>query len=155
MPIDSSSTMRRSPLGSAFAAALLVWFALVSAEPAFLHSCPVHGGASSTHAAAEPATHGDHDSGTAAHSAHASRGAPSAHESSSHDEAPEQHRCACIGDCSSGPAIAGLPAGSTAVIASADWIVRASIARDDSPLVTAPAFLRPYANGPPSGHVIA
>jgi hypothetical protein len=134
---------------------MLLWFALVTAEPALLHSCPVHSGTSSSHAAAA-AEHAEHDFAAGAHASHADAATPAAHESPAHDgDAPEQHRCACIGDCSSGAVITGLPAARPSVVASVQWIVRTSIAPGDAPLVTAPEFLRPYANGPPGGLRIA
>jgi hypothetical protein len=146
--------MRRSPLGNAFAAVMLLWFALVTAEPAVLHSCPVHSG----HVQGSTVNRGEHDaaSGAGDHSHHAASGSPAAQEAQSHDgDAPAAHRCACIGDCSTGTSIAGLPSARVAIATSVEWQVRGTVVRDASPIVTAPEFLRPYANGPPSGRRIA
>lgn len=147
--------MHRSPLGSAFAAVMLLWFALITAEPAVLHSCPVHSGASSPHGSA-PSSHGAGNAAADEHAGHEQHSPVSAHPSQSHDgDTPDQHRCACIGDCSSGPSASGLPAASASPAAAIEWAVRHSVIRDESVIVTAPAFLRPFANGPPAGHRIA
>ena len=129
---------------------MLLWFGLVSAEPALLHACPVHSGVSASHD--DPGTgHGAHGAAVAhaAHSAHASQA------STGQQDAPEKHRCACIGDCSSGTSATGLPEVFAGFATGTEWIAPASIVPDDSATVTAPAFLRPYANGPPRGRRIA
>jgi hypothetical protein len=123
--------MRRRPLDRAFAALLLVWFAIVLAEPAALHACPMHD--------APP------------------QASDAGHSHSHQAPAPrDQHRgCTCIGDCSAGGSVAGVPPRSVHL---ADAPVRchpAALPPAISPAITAPAFLLPYANGPPGGRHVA
>ncbi len=133
---------------------MLLWFALITAGPAVLHPCPVHSGTSAAHGTVG---HGDLEPTAGDHAGHIQHGTPAAQpESHSHGGGdPEQHRCACIGDCSSGTFVSGLPSGHAALVDVAAWTDRTPATRDESAIVTAPAFLRPYANGPPLGLRIA
>jgi len=77
-----------------FAAAMAVWFGLVMAAPAFLHSCP--------QAMASVAAAADAGEGHAAHRAH-------------HSDGQDKNRpidCQCLGSCAVSTA-AALPAGTT------------------------------------------
>ena len=127
--------MRHRPLERALAAFLLLWFALVTVEPVALHSCPVHGWP----AAAATNDHGGHAPVAPAHS----------------DDGDADHQCACIGDCTAAPSVAGLPATRVVLVASTTQRVQVVVPAAESPSATAPEFLRPYANGPPAGHRIA
>jgi hypothetical protein len=76
-----------------FAAWLSLWFALVSVDPASLHSCPMHG-------AVPASAHGD--AGQASHHEHGhdqfGQDAPASPSSG--------HACLCLGDCQTGAAAA-------------------------------------------------
>jgi hypothetical protein len=125
--------MRRTGLERVFAALMLLWFACITGAPASLHSCPVHDavrapGADTTHAAHSheaPSPDGDHTA------------------------------CTCLGDCSAGGMAPGIPAARATLSAVAHAEVRAPLPQPDSPRLTAPAFLLPYANGPPGARRVA
>ncbi len=120
--------MRRTGIGRVSAALLLLWFAVVSGgAPAALHVCPVHDGA-------QAVTGSDH----AAHS---------------HDApADGGHVCTCFGDCATGGVAPGIAAARTNIITAATVEPRAPLPAPDAPAVSAPAFVLPYANGPPGAH---
>src|SRR5688572_23476436 len=124
--------MQRTGLGRVFAALLLLWFAVVTGAPTALHSCPVH---DSTHASAPDLQHTAH-----------SHQLP---DSSDHTA------CTCIGDCAVGGVAPGIPAPRTNVVVAATSQVRAPLPAPDWPAVTAPAFVLPYANGPPGALRVA
>ena len=124
--------MRRKPGTRVIAAFLAAWFTLVANEHAPLNPCPMHGDLPL--AAAAPVhshSHGDAAPAQTGHGDHAGG------------------KCSCAGDCASQqlsapevsrtyklllPIAIGGPIGVAAV----------------SDLPTAPPFLRPFANGPPS-----
>lgn len=111
---------------------MLLWFAWMTGAPASFHSCPVHD------AARVPA--GD------THAAH-SHQAPS----------PQGNHaaCTCLGDCSAGGIAPGIPPARTTLPAVAAVEPTAPLPQPDSPALTAPAFLLPYANGPPGARRVA
>jgi hypothetical protein len=123
--------MHRHLLRRAFASLLLVWFAIVLAEPAVLHGCPMHD-------AATPA-----------------RGATHSHSHEAPAPQDEHLGCTCIGDCSAGASVAGVPARSVRLADAPVSRYRAALPPATSPVVTASAFLLPYANGPPGGRHVA
>jgi hypothetical protein len=125
--------MRRSGMERVFAAIMLLWFAGIIGAPASLHSCPVHD------AARVPA-------GDTTHAAH-SHQTPSRHG--------DHTGCTCLGDCSAGGIAPGIPAARTALPAVAGTELRAPLPQPDAPALTAPAFLLPYANGPPGARRVA
>jgi hypothetical protein len=124
--------MRQRGLGRAFAALLLLWFAVVTGAPSAFHSCPVHDRA---HATGPDAQHGTH-----------SHRLP---------DSGDHGACTCIGDCAVGGVAPGVPAARTNVVVAATSQVRAPLPAPDSPAVTAPAFVLPYANGPPGARRVA
>lgn len=138
----------RSPLHTAFAALLGVWFvlsgALLSAGNCAMHARPAAHIATAPSAPAGMA-HGVHD----AHTAHGAHGMPGG--TSAPDDAPV-HGCTCLSDCCS--------TGAVAVVAPVEPPARApmvvTVVASVSPRVLriatgAAAHLLPFANGPPSG----
>jgi hypothetical protein len=119
--------MRRPGLQRVFAATMLLWFACVTGAPEAWHSCPVH-----DVAVASPA-HGGH----AAHAHQPARGDT------------DRNTCTCIGDCCAAGATPSLPAERTALVVVASQSLQAAFPQPVSPALAAPAFLHPYANGPP------
>jgi hypothetical protein len=127
--------MRRSFWHRALAALMAGWLAIVMAEPAVLHACPMHGGA---HAAAQ----GGEGSAMAMHgvAGHSSDAPPPA----------RGHQCTCLGQCCAPVGVAA-PA---ALVALGPALERAA-ARDaglpDFEYVpVAAAHVLPFPNGPPS-----
>jgi hypothetical protein len=116
-----------------FAAIMLLWFACITGAPASLHSCPVHD------AARVPV-------GDTSHAAH-SHQAPSPHG--------DHTACTCLGDCSAAGIAPVLAAARITLPAVAHSESRARLPQPDSPALTAPAFLLPYANGPPGARRVA
>lgn len=127
--------MHRHWLERAFAAFVLVWFVVVTTEPAVLHSCPVHGPVAGAAVAAEQHGAGHSD---------ASR-------------APDDHHaaCTCVGDCSAGGFSVGLLTAEQRLVAATPRNSRAAPTQADLPRITAPPFLLPYANGPPGIRIVA
>lgn len=125
--------MRRSGLERVFAALMLLWFACITGAPASLHSCPVH----------DPARV---PTGDTAHAAHPHQ-SPSPHG--------DHAACTCLGDCSAGGMAPGIPAVRATLPAVAHTEPRAPLPQPDSPALTAPPFLLPYANGPPGARRVA
>ena len=130
--------MRRSWSGRLFATLLAFWFAFSLAEPAALHSCPMHG-ASATSA---------HVHGAAAHHASGVQ-----HHSSDSDHATKH--CTCLGSCCASSANAAVPGTGVSV----ETVVAHAIERHMPALraraITAPPFFLPYANGPPGLATVA
>lgn len=120
--------MRSRSIHRVLSALLLGWFTVVIGEPAALHSCPMHD-------AAAPAGMADaHQS----HDAHAPS-APADHHGS----------CTCLGDCSAGSAVSGVPAPPVA-LANAPWYQHQALLPPVTPAtLPAPPYFLPYANGPP------
>lgn len=125
--------MRRSGLERVFAALMLLWFACITGAPASLHSCPVHDGARGS---AGDATHAEHS-----HEVPSPQG--------------DHTACTCLGDCSAGGIAPGIAAARTTLPAVVPTELPAPLPQPDSPAVTAPAFLLPYANGPPGARRVA
>jgi hypothetical protein len=118
--------MRRSGLERILAALALLWFACITGAPASFHSCPVHDGARG------PTRH-------ATHTAHS-------HEAPT----PGDHAaCTCVGDCSAGGIVPVVPAGRTTLSGVTRPAPPGPRPQPDSPALSAPPFLLPYANGPP------
>jgi hypothetical protein len=111
---------------------LLLWFAVVTGAPAALHACPVH---DATPAATPDAQH-------ATHSHHLPDG-------------DDHGGCTCIGDCVAGGVAPGLPATRATFVAATTESLRAPLPAPESPAVTPPAFVLPYANGPPGARRVA
>lgn len=131
----------RHVLKRAFAALLLLWFAVSTGEPAALHSCPVHDPRASAQARGTALGLDAQPGGALGHS--------HSHQVPQRDS--EQRGCTCIGECSAGSSVTWLP-GARVVLAVADVRqIRMELPPAESPAITAPAFLLPYANGPPSG----
>lgn len=121
--------MQRSWCARVVAAMLAVWFAIAVAEPAALHTCPMHDGvgAHGAHGAAGPSEHADH-------------GTP---------ERSSSRQCTCLGDCV-GVAIAALPAIPPRMhVPAAVSRQRTLPATEPDALPAAPGLLLPFANGPP------
>ena len=119
----------------ALAAVMAVWLIAVVAEPAFLHSCPMHGGLSLA-TSASAANHAVHQ--------HASPA-----EQKSPEKAPASHQCTCLGDCGIGTSVA-VPAAIVAHVAVVTTIAY-QLALPASEFTPAPpATLLPFANGPPT-----
>ncbi|MFL5575508.1 MAG: hypothetical protein ACJ79S_06020 [Gemmatimonadaceae bacterium] len=141
--------MRRPLWSRAVAALVAIWFAIMMAEPAALHSCPMHGGLAVTAAAAGGHHHGG--------SVPAALAAPSEHAAQPQHGAPAPvdhgaggHQCTCLGQCAMGVGAAA-PA---AVVALAP-VVETHATRDaglpDFEYVpVAAAHVLPFANGPPT-----
>jgi hypothetical protein len=125
--------MTRSGLERIVAALVLLWYACVTGAPASFHACPVHDG----------------DRGAGADATHAAH----SHEA----PGPGDHdACTCLGDCSAGGIAPAVPAArTTPPPAVAHTKVLAPLPQPESPALTAPAFLRPYANGPPGAGRVA
>ena len=115
----------------AFAAVVLLWFGVVTTEPAALHLCPVHG--------APPASAGQHASGHS-HSQHPADGAAS---------------CTCVGDCSAGGFSVAFASPQQRLVAATPAGAPVVPMASERPRAGAPAFLLPYANGPPEAPTLA
>jgi hypothetical protein len=127
--------MRRPWWERSFAALFALWFALSLAEPAALHSCPVHGGGLVVADAATPAPDAAH-----AHAGHADPG-PS--------DQQQHHGCTCLGDCSVGGAASGLPSASARIASVATRPVRVALPPATPSVATGAPHTLPFANGPP------
>lgn len=125
--------MRRSLWSRASAAAIGLWLAVSVSEPAFLHSCPVHGGHVSSHVMRG----GMSDDTMAEHASPVSH-----HETDS-------HTCTCISSCCCAAPI-GLagPAVSLAVIGPS--AVRDTGLPEYLHVPVAATHVLPFANGPPA-----
>jgi hypothetical protein len=132
-----------------FVALFALWFAVVLGDPGLLHSCPMHGGHGTAHAAAST---GD---AMPAHGAHASHDG-TATSTAQHDAqqgAPHHQKtgpCTCVGQCCAVSAVASVP-----VVAAMH--VPATVSRAGQPLAVAlgdapasPDTRLPFANGPPT-----
>jgi hypothetical protein len=121
----------------ALAAFILAWFVAVATELPLLHACAVHGTAASASAEQHgPAHHGALDSNT-------------------HETPGDHAACSCMGDCSAGGFSVGLwsPEHRFSVAPARDAGV--VFFEADAARLPAPAFLLPYANGPPGTSVVA
>jgi hypothetical protein len=127
--------MPRHWLSRAFAALVLLWFAVVTTEPAALHLCPVHGAPAAAGATAEHVGDG--------HSHHG----PS--------QGGEQTTCTCIGDCSAGGFSVALSSPAQPLVVVAPESSEGPRLETGRPRIPAAAFLLPYANGPPGDLVLA
>jgi hypothetical protein len=130
--------MRRSWFGRVFASLFAFWFAISLAEPAALHSCPMHG----TDAA------NVHAHGAVAHHSSASR-----HSSSDSDHAARH--CTCLGSCCASSANAAVPGTSVSVETVAAYSTEPHTPALRARAITAPPFFLPYANGPPGPAAVA
>jgi hypothetical protein len=131
--------MRRPWWYRAFAALSALWLAVVLAEPAALHSCPMHDAA--FHAAGHGAT--DHH-------------APAHRTSAEHRSRPDAPahpggalHCTCHGDCSATGQGSALPAAVTVAPAASVRVVRATTTVASAAAPRAAEHLLPFANGPP------
>lgn len=136
------SSMRRRWWHRGLSALLAVWFALVVAEPAALHACPMH-------SAAEPST-SSADASQAAHGGHAGHAAPSAdRQAGDHRPADDAHVCTCLGDCS-GTVVASVPTATTAPVVPVR-LTAVTLGRPQHEFVAAWAdFVLPFATAPPA-----
>lgn len=135
----------RHLLERAFAAVLLLWFAVITGEPAALHSCPVHDPRASVPALATAHGVDPQSGGSAGHS----------HSHQVPQPSSEHRGCTCIGDCSAGAMVTGLPGARVLLAVAGLRQIRVELPPAESPAITAPAFLLPYANGPPGGGRVA
>ncbi len=133
--------MRTHPVKRVLAAFLLLWFAVVTVEPAALHACPVHSGA--VPAAAESSD---------PHAGHGVSHAATAPGEGGHER--QDHQCLCIGDCAAAVAAALLTA-TPQLTAAVAYPEHSGIAEPGVPRIRAPAFLLPYPNGPPAARIVA
>jgi hypothetical protein len=124
--------MRRHALGQFCAALLLIWFAVLTGAPSALHACPVH---DPSFATAPDAQHNAHSHQT--------------------PQGGDHQACSCIGDCIANSVPPALPAGGEAFVVARTCVLEAPIQAPDSPAVTSPAFVLPYANGPPGSLRVA
>ena len=131
--------MRRSLWHRALAAVMAAWLAIVMAEPAVLHACPMHGGVGMTHAAS--AAHG-----VAMEMTHHAASAPA--------DSPAQpahgHQCTCLGQCSAPVGVAA-PAALVALAPTIETVAARDGGLPDFEYVpVAAAHVLPFANGPPT-----
>jgi len=133
----------------AFASFLAVWFAVITAEPAALHVCAMHGtaDASASHAGHHaPAAHDDD-----ALTAH-EHGAPQAAQQQTGQQDEEQQpasTCTCLGKCSA-TTVAPLP--EVTVNRAAPLAVRAAvpaIPQHRAAPTPAPGLRLPFSTAPP------
>ena len=129
--------MRSSWSGRVFAALFAFWFAFSLAEPAALHSCPMHGaGAASVHAHGAVAHH-----------------ATGIHGSSNSDHAAKH--CTCLGSCCASSANAAVPGAGVSVETVAAYATERHVSALRARAIAAPPFFLPYANGPPGPATVA
>jgi hypothetical protein len=130
--------MRRRGWERALAGLLALWFGIVTADPAVLLGCTVHGGGHDGSHRAHPTT---------ARHTHA---AAKAHAPSDRHHAPVRaHACTCPGECCTAVAIA-TPASPTtiAIAVTVDHRAAPTSASDARPLAPR-AHARPPSIGPP------
>ena len=109
----------------------MVWFGLIMAAPAILHSCP--------QAMANPAAATETGAGHAAHGAH----------HSDHQDKHGPTNCRCLGSCAVSAA-AALPAGATsAAVVPAPASSRPLLAAADVAVRLTPDHSQPFATAPP------
>jgi hypothetical protein len=135
--------LRRTWLERSLSALFAVWLAFIVAEPAALHSCPMHGG----HGAAAISRPGALGSGSAGKdhgqpTAHHGHGAPT-------DDDSAQRYCSCLGQCSSAGPGAAVPAAPVLLTDVVMGEVRVAISAAATILPVAAEHLLPFANGPP------
>ena len=150
--------MGHRPLQRALSTLLVAWFALVTLEPVALHSCPVHGWSSAAPLGPAPVSSGAVNPAGATPvplGADADDHADHGPAIPAHSGDGEEHDCACIGDCAPPSSASALPATRTAFVQTDTRQIRLERPSAESPSITAPEFLLPYANGPPAGHRIA
>ena len=133
--------MRRSLWYRALAALMAAWLAIVMAEPAVLHACPMHGGA---HAAASAAVQGGAGSAmTMAHDA-------ASHASDAPAHPAHGHQCTCLGQCCTPVGVAA-PATVVALVTAPDSAAARDAGLPDFEYVpVAAAHVLPFPNGPPT-----
>lgn len=122
--------MRSRSIHRVFSALLLGWFTVVIGEPVALHACPMHDAAAP---AQTPDVHQSHDAHAPTH------------------RAPADHHgaCTCLGDCSAGSAVSGVPVEPVA-LANVSWRQsRVVLPPATLAALPSPPFFLPYANGPP------
>lgn len=124
--------MRRHGVGRFCAALLLIWFAVLTGAPSALHACPVH---DPSYASAPETQH-------SAHSHHTPDGG-------------DHQACTCIGDCVANSVAPALPAAAATFSVATTYALEAPVPAPDSPAVIPPAFVLPYANGPPGSLRVA
>ena len=136
----------RTWLERSLSALFAVWLAFVVAEPASLHSCPMHGGHGA--AAASLAARGL-DTGAREHHAFTAEHEHGAPEPGAPADRDGQRYCNCLGECSTGGTGAAIPGTAVQLI---DVVVQ------QAPSALPPAATRvdsgtehllPFANGPP------
>ncbi len=117
----------------------VIWFGVVTAEPAALHACAMHGGGGRHAVTTAPPTEGHHE-----HAGHGSGASESTTDSPAHDA----QACTCIGDCCAALATA-VPR--TVLASFAPASVRLEVPTPRSVLVSRsiPGLLLPFATAPP------
>ncbi|MGH7620519.1 MAG: hypothetical protein ACREPM_25160 [Gemmatimonadaceae bacterium] len=130
--------MRRSTWGRALVGLWSLWLFVVLAEPAAVHSCPVHG------------AHGEHGMSGAAmagmHGAHAAHGAEPASAPGDSRHGPAQ--CTCVGLCCCAPV--AILTSHTAAFSNVPATSAVRRAPNVRAFTSQLAHAHPYANGPPS-----
>jgi hypothetical protein len=135
--------LRQSWLERSLSALFAVWLAFIVAEPAALHSCPMHGG----HGAAAISRPGALGSGSASRE----RGRPTAHHEhgAPADDDSAQRYCSCLGQCSSAGPGAAVPAAPVLLTDVVIGEVRIAISAGTLRHPVAAEHFLPFANGPP------
>ena len=132
-------------MSRSLAGVLATWLAICLAEPAQLHTCPMHGGLAIV-TGASGSTHGP--SSTADHGATRSVAGHSHHDQNSDSHS---RQCTCLGDCNAGSAPIGIAAAGISLVTVAVIETSTAPVVYDSPRVVSADFLLPYSNGPPTG----
>jgi hypothetical protein len=109
-------------------------------EPAQLHTCTMHGGLAIEVSGARASGMAD-----AHHMATHLRAHNHQHNTNS-----KSRQCSCLGDCSGGSSVVGLPSMGVSFVAAVAGIDSAGQFAYASPFVATPHFLLQFANGPPS-----
>src|SRR5687768_9465855 len=117
----------------AFAALVLLWFVVATTQAETLHRCSVHGAPVAT----------NEDAGAAGHSHHAK------------GPADDAATCSCVGDCSAGGFSVAMARPEHRLVSVALQDSEPQRIDTNAPKLTAPAFLLPYANGPPELRILA
>jgi hypothetical protein len=130
---------------------LMLWVAVLAAEPAALHACAMHDGAGAAHhgASANATTSPDEHS---AHTAHASSEVQASHgvlgDRSQDAPAPSVPGCSCVGDCSAA-ALTPLVAALVTVHEVPGTKTTVAVATTSLTAVTTAGLVLPFANAPP------
>ena len=142
------SSMHRPFWYRAVAAVMAVWLAIVMAEPAALHACPMHGGVMHGVAGAGTRSAAGAAGASDAAAAHAAMG----HDAASHERPAHGtgYQCTCLGRCTA-PVGAAAPAAAVALLPTVETSATRDAGLPDFEYVpVAAAHVLPFANGPPT-----